>query len=44
VKRRVTNQYILRLHNILPCSIDEKMISWKILDDETIQNGYNIKG
>ena len=44
VKRRVTNQYIPRLHNILPCSIDEKMISWKILDDETIQNGYNIKG
>lgn len=24
VKRRVTNQYIPRLHNILPCSIDEK--------------------
>lgn len=44
VKRRVTNQYIPRLHNILPCSIDEKMISWTILDDETIQNGYNIKG
>lgn len=44
VKRRVTNQYIPRLHNILPCSIDEKMISWQILDDETIQNGYNIKG
>lgn len=44
VKRRVTNQYIPRLHNILPCSIDEKMISWKALDDETIQNGYNIKG
>ena len=44
VKRRVTNQYIPRLHNILPCSIDEKMISWEILDDETIQNGYNIKG
>ena len=44
VKRRVANQYIPRLHNILPCSIDEKMISWKILDDETIQNGYNIKG
>lgn len=44
VKRRVTNQYIPRLHNILPCSIDEKMISWKILDDKTIQNGYNIKG
>lgn len=44
VKRRVTNQYIPRLHNILPCSIDEKMISWKTLDDETIQNGYNIKG
>lgn len=44
VKRRVTNQYIPRLHNILPCSIDEKMISWKNLDDDTIQNGYNIKG
>lgn len=44
VKRRVTNQYIPRLHNILPCSIDEKMISWKVLDDKTIQNGYNIKG
>ena len=44
IERKVTNQYIPRLHNILPCSIDEKMISWKVLDDKTIQNGYNIKG
>lgn len=44
IERKVTNQYIPRLHNILPCSIDEKMVSWKVLDDKTIQNGYNIKG
>lgn len=44
IERKVTNQYVPRLHNILPCSIDEKMVSWKVLDDKTIQNGYNIKG
>ena len=42
--RCLTNSYLPRLHNILPCCIDEKMVDWQSTDKDWLYRQYNLKG
>lgn len=44
LEKCLTNSYLPRLHNILPCCIDEKMFDWKRNDKEWVYKQYNVRG
>lgn len=42
--RCVTNDYLPRLHNILPCCIDAKMVDWQASDISYVYAQYELNG